>query len=176
MTASTPCTLSNPTNFLENMLQSTCAKTPNRSTFRTSMSSPMPSQPFGTYMVQQVSRPRPCGSRPSPGAIISPGRSSTSTHVAKFFPASKETQKGHMHGQRQGVCSTEVAEPTKDLPTTLPHQNDILIKPRGEIPHVRQPNRLVPGRLKPGQQVCHDPTPRQQQLIVVQSNARPVQR
>ena len=51
--------------------------------------------------------------------------------VAKFFPASKETQKGHMHGQRQGVCSTEVAEPTKDLPTTLPHQkkNDILIKP-----------------------------------------------
>jgi hypothetical protein len=34
-----------------------------------------------------------------------------------------------MHGQRQGVQSTKVAEPTGDTPTTLPHQkkNNILI-------------------------------------------------
>ena len=51
-------------------------------------------------------------------------------------------------------------------------------QPRGEIPHTRRPNRLVPGCLKPGQQVCHDPTPCWQQLFVfvVQSNARPVWR
>ncbi len=50
-------------------------------------------------------------------------------NVAKFFPASKETQKGHMRGQRQGVRSTKAAKLTGDLPTTLPHQkkNDILI-------------------------------------------------
>jgi hypothetical protein len=51
-------------------------------------------------------------------------------NVAKYFPESKETQKGHMHGQRQGVRSTKVAKPTEDAPTTLPHlkKNDILIK------------------------------------------------
>jgi hypothetical protein len=43
-------------------------------------------------------------------------------NVAKYFPESKETQKGHMHGQRQGVRSTKVAEPTKDAPTNIPHQ------------------------------------------------------
>jgi hypothetical protein len=50
-------------------------------------------------------------------------------NVTKYFPESKETQKGHMHGQRQGVQSTKVAEPTEDAPTTLPCQkkNDILI-------------------------------------------------
>jgi hypothetical protein len=34
-----------------------------------------------------------------------------------------------MRGQRQGVCSTRVAEPTEDVPTNIPHQkkNDILI-------------------------------------------------
>ncbi len=34
-----------------------------------------------------------------------------------------------MRGQRQGVRSTKVAEPTKDAPTNIPHQkkNDILI-------------------------------------------------
>ena len=50
-------------------------------------------------------------------------------NVSKFFPASKETQKGHMRGQCQGVCSTKVAEPTEDVPTTLHHQkkNDIFI-------------------------------------------------
>ena len=34
----------------------------------------------------------------------------------------EETQKGHMLGQRQGVRSTKVAEPTEDAPTTIPHQ------------------------------------------------------
>jgi hypothetical protein len=50
-------------------------------------------------------------------------------NVTKYFPESEETQKGHMHGQRQGVRSTKVAEPTKDVPTNIPHQkkNDILI-------------------------------------------------
>jgi hypothetical protein len=50
-------------------------------------------------------------------------------NVAKYFPESEETQKGHMRGQRQGVRSTKVADPTKDVPTNIPHQkkNDILI-------------------------------------------------
>ena len=42
-------------------------------------------------------------------------------NVAKFFLASKETQKGHICSQRQGVRSTKVTEPTDNLPTTLPH-------------------------------------------------------
>ncbi len=50
-------------------------------------------------------------------------------NVAKYFPESEETQKGHMRGQRQGVQSTKVAKPTKDALTMLPHQkkNDIII-------------------------------------------------
>jgi hypothetical protein len=49
--------------------------------------------------------------------------------IAKYFPESEETQKGQMRGQRHGVRSTKVAEPTKDTPTNIPHQekNDILI-------------------------------------------------
>ena len=43
-------------------------------------------------------------------------------NVAKYFPKSKETQKGHIHGERQGVRSTKVAELTEDLTTTLPQQ------------------------------------------------------
>ncbi len=50
-------------------------------------------------------------------------------NVAKYFPESKETQKGHMRNQRQGVRSTKVAAPTKDAPTNIPHKkkNKILI-------------------------------------------------
>ena len=50
-------------------------------------------------------------------------------NVAKYFPESEETQKGHMRGQRQGVRSTRMTEPTKDIPTNIPHQKkgDILI-------------------------------------------------
>jgi hypothetical protein len=50
-------------------------------------------------------------------------------NLAKYFPESEETQKGHMRGQRQGVRSTRVAEPTEDVPTNIPHQkkNNILI-------------------------------------------------
>jgi hypothetical protein len=44
-------------------------------------------------------------------------------NVAKYFPESEETQKGHMRGQRQGVRSTKMAEPTKDVPTNIPDQN-----------------------------------------------------
>ncbi len=40
-------------------------------------------------------------------------------NIAKYFPESEETQKGHMRGQCQGVRSTKVAEPTKDLGCTL---------------------------------------------------------
>jgi hypothetical protein len=43
-------------------------------------------------------------------------------NVAKYFPESEETQKGHMRGQRQGVRSTRVTEPTEDTPTNIPHQ------------------------------------------------------
>ncbi len=43
-------------------------------------------------------------------------------NVAKYFPESEETQKGHMHGQRQGVQSMKAAKPTKDALTMLPHQ------------------------------------------------------
>ena len=50
-------------------------------------------------------------------------------NVAKYFPESEETQKGHMRCQRQGVRSTRVAAPTEDEPTNIPHKkkNDILI-------------------------------------------------
>ena len=50
-------------------------------------------------------------------------------NVAKYFPESEETQKGHMRGQRQGVRSTRVTEPTEGTPPNIPHQKkgDILI-------------------------------------------------
>ena len=50
-------------------------------------------------------------------------------NVAKYFPESEETQKGHMHGQRQGDRSMRMTEPTEDIPTNIPHQKkgDILI-------------------------------------------------
>ena len=44
--------------------------------------------------------------------------------VAEYFPESKETQKGHMRGQCQGVHSTRVAEPTEDMPTNIPYKNE----------------------------------------------------
>jgi len=43
-------------------------------------------------------------------------------NVTKYFPVSEETQKGHMQGQRQGVRSRKVADPTEDVPTNIPHQ------------------------------------------------------
>jgi hypothetical protein len=54
-------------------------------------------------------------------------------NVAKYFPESKEIQKWHMRGQRQGVRSTRVAAPTKDEPTNIPHQkkDGILITEHG---------------------------------------------
>jgi len=50
-------------------------------------------------------------------------------NVAKYFPESEETQKGHMRGQCQGVCSTRMTKPTEDIPTNIPHKkkSDILI-------------------------------------------------
>jgi len=43
-------------------------------------------------------------------------------NVAKYFPESEETQKGHMRGQHQGVHSMRMTEPTEDIPTNIPHQ------------------------------------------------------
>jgi len=50
-------------------------------------------------------------------------------NIAKYFSESKETQKEQMCGQRQGVRSTRMTEPTEDIPTNIPHQKkgDILI-------------------------------------------------
>jgi hypothetical protein len=50
-------------------------------------------------------------------------------NVTKFFPESEETQKGHMRGQRQGVCSTKEAESPNKNQTIIPHikKHDILI-------------------------------------------------
>ncbi len=50
-------------------------------------------------------------------------------NVAKYFLESEEKHKGHMRGQRQGVRSTRMTEPTEDIPTNIPHQKkgDILI-------------------------------------------------
>jgi hypothetical protein len=50
-------------------------------------------------------------------------------NVTKFFPELEETQKGHMRGQRQGVCSTKVAESPDKNQTIIPHvkKHDILI-------------------------------------------------
>jgi hypothetical protein len=51
-------------------------------------------------------------------------------NIAKYFPESEETQKGHMHGQCQGVQSTKVAEPTEDAPATLPHKKRMTFSSR----------------------------------------------
>jgi hypothetical protein len=50
-------------------------------------------------------------------------------NVTKFFPESEETQKGHMQGQQQGVCSTKEAESPDKNQTIIPHvkKHDILI-------------------------------------------------
>ena len=48
-------------------------------------------------------------------------------NVPKYFPESEEAQKGHMRGQRQGVRSTRVAEPTEVIPTNIPHQKKSVI-------------------------------------------------
>jgi len=54
-------------------------------------------------------------------------------NVAKYFPESEETQKGHMKGQRQGVRSTKQMEPPEtehdERYIALPHDSkrDVLI-------------------------------------------------
>ena len=161
--ASTPCTLLNPTNLLENMWQFTCAKTPDRSTSTISMSSPVLSQPFGTYTMRGVSRPRPRGSRPSAGAIISPGRSSTSKMLQNSSRCPRRLKRDICAANIEESAPRKLLNPPKTCPLLCPTRTRTTYshhQPQGEIPHVRQPNRLVPGRLEPGQQVCHDPTPR----------------
>ncbi len=50
-------------------------------------------------------------------------------NVTKYFPELEETQKGHMQGQWQGVCSTKEAESPDENQTIIPHvkKHDILI-------------------------------------------------
>jgi hypothetical protein len=52
-------------------------------------------------------------------------------NVACYFSKSEEMQKGHMHGQRQGVCSTKkkTLDVFPDNPNPPPHESkkDILI-------------------------------------------------
>jgi hypothetical protein len=45
-------------------------------------------------------------------------------NVAHYFPESEEMQKGHMHSQRQGVCSTKktTLDIFPDTPTPPPHE------------------------------------------------------
>jgi hypothetical protein len=45
-------------------------------------------------------------------------------NVGKFFPESKESQKGHMRGQQQHARSTKEVEPTDNLPTDIPHEKE----------------------------------------------------
>jgi hypothetical protein len=47
------------------------------------------------------------------------------TNVSRYFLESEETQKGHMHGQHQGVCSTKKKplEISPDTPTPPPHES-----------------------------------------------------
>jgi hypothetical protein len=67
-----------------------------------------------------------------------------------------------MRGQRQGVRSTRVAEPTEDVPTNIPHQKkkDILITEH-EIKSLMYADQtgLFSGSIEPWQQVCHDLAP-----------------
>jgi hypothetical protein len=53
------------------------------------------------------------------------------TNVARYFPESEEMQKGHMHGQRQGVRSTKKTplDAFSDTPAIPPHESkkDIFI-------------------------------------------------
>jgi len=51
-------------------------------------------------------------------------------NVAKYFPESEETQKGHMRGQRQGVRSTRMTEPTEDIPTNVLYQKKVTFSSR----------------------------------------------
>ena len=46
-------------------------------------------------------------------------------NVARYFPESEETQKGHMRGQRQGICSTKkkTLDVFPDTPTPPPHES-----------------------------------------------------
>jgi hypothetical protein len=85
-------------------------------------------------------------------------------NVAKDFPESEETQKGHMCYQRQGVCSMRVAEPTKDEPANIfptKKEQHSHHGTQGRIPHayVCRSNRTFPGSIEPWQQVRHDLAP-----------------
>ena len=82
-------------------------------------------------------------------------------NVAKYFPESKETQKGHMCGQRQGVRSTRMTEPTEDIPTNIPHQKRVTFSSRNtsQIPHVCRSNWTFSGGIEPRQQLRHDLAP-----------------
>jgi hypothetical protein len=45
----------------------------------------------------------------------------TTTLVSKYFPDSKETQKGHMKGQQKGIQSTKVRKPVEKITGNRTH-------------------------------------------------------
>ena len=48
-------------------------------------------------------------------------------NVSKYFPESKETQKGHMKSQHQGVRSTNTQQSTRSVPVPIAKKKDIFI-------------------------------------------------
>jgi hypothetical protein len=93
------------------------------------MNSPASNPPFDTSTARQASQQKPPGSRLYAKENYLSWPLINVKNVAKYFPESEETQKGHMRGQRQGVRSTRVTKPTKDTPPNIPHKKkgDILI-------------------------------------------------
>jgi hypothetical protein len=67
-------------------------------------------------------------------------------NVTKFFPELEETQKGHMQGHWQGVCSTKEAESPDENQTIIPHvkKHDILIMVYDVSNHVLRSNWNIP--------------------------------
>jgi hypothetical protein len=114
---------------------------------------------FGTSMAQRVSQQKPPGSRLFTKDLSWP--LINAKNVAKYFPESEVTQKGHMRGQHQGVRSTRMTEPTEDIPTNIPHQKRVTFSSRNtsQIPHVCRSNWTFSGGIEPRQQLRHDLAP-----------------
>jgi hypothetical protein len=108
----------------------------------------------------------------------------TTTLIAKHFPDSDETQKGHMKGQRKGVRSTKVkqmvgikiepgTETATHKATPAKKMNDIFVKIyelSGEI-HMDQ-NGEVPGHLAARLQVHHGRHSHRLELYFLRNNEK----
>jgi hypothetical protein len=95
------------------------------------MNYPASNQQSDTYTQWRDFRWKRLDSKRFNGAISILGPSIDVMNVAHYFPESEETQKGYMHGQQQGVCSTKKKTPDvfPDIPTPPPHESkwDIFI-------------------------------------------------